>query len=123
MHELSIVQALVEQLEEVRRREQATRVVVCRIAVGRLSGVDPRSLSETFPIVADESEVAGVELRIEEIPVRLRCSACGVESLADGFVLRCPACGSDAVTVTTGRELHLVSVDLDVADATDAAPN
>lgn len=116
MHELSIAQALVTELEAVRRREGVLRVVSCRVAVGRLSGVDPQSLSDAFPIVADESEVAGVALHIESVPLGVHCEACGQDGQVDGYTVRCLACGSDKVTVTTGRELHIVSVELDVED-------
>jgi hydrogenase nickel incorporation protein HypA/HybF len=116
MHELSIAQALVTELEVIRRREGVLRILSCRIAVGSLSGVDPQSLSEAFPIVADGSEVAGVVLNIESIPLGVHCEACGQDGRVDGFTVRCLACGSDKVTVTAGRELHLVSVELDVED-------
>ena len=118
MHELAIAQALVAELEAVRRREQAVRIVLCRVAVGALSGVDPRSLTDAFGVVAEESEVAGTALEVVRVPVCVRCNACGQQERVDGFTLRCLACGSDQVAVTAGRELHILSVALDVEDGT-----
>jgi hydrogenase nickel incorporation protein HypA/HybF len=114
MHELSIVQALIEQVErEVRRAGHAGRVVRLDLSVGRLSGVCPDSLRFAFDLLAPESIVAGSELRITEPQAVCACRDCGARTAIDDLVLQCPACGSGHVAIEGGQELLLETIDLE----------
>ncbi len=114
MHELSIAQALVEQVEGAAAKEHAIRVVRVVIAVGTLSGVDPEALRSLFPLVAEETVAAGAELFIEQVATRVRCLACGLEAQTDAAFVGCTACGSRDVELSAGRELNIKSIELEV---------
>ena len=116
MHELSIAQALVEQVEAAAAKEQAIRVTRVVIAVGALSGVEPEALRSIFPLVAEDTVAAGAELVIEQVATRVKCRACGQESPAEGFFIGCPACASKDVELISGRELNIKSIELEVAE-------
>ena len=112
MHELSIAQALVEQVEAVALKEQALSVARVVIAVGALSGADPEALRSVFPLVAEGTAAAGADLVIEPVAACVRCRACGHESLAGDHFIGCAACGSRDVELVAGRELNIKSVEL-----------
>ena len=112
MHELSIAAALVSQLSELVLRESAVRVVSATVTVGSLSGVDPEALQMAFPLAAEGSSSSGAELKIRWVPARLRCAQCDIETLADDPVFLCSHCGSQLLTLTAGRDLHLVEAEL-----------
>lgn len=114
MHELSIAQALVEQVEAAATKEHALRVVRVVIVVGALSGVDGEALRTLFPLVAEGTVTAGAELVIEPVPTRVRCHACGQESSAGDYFIGCVACGSKDVELSAGRELNIQSVELEI---------
>lgn len=116
MHELSIAQALVEQVERVVLAEAAVRANRVSIAVGVLSGVEPEALQGSFPLVAEGTVAEGAELVIEKIAARVRCLACGNDAETNGFFIACAVCGSREVEVTAGRELHIQSVELEVGE-------
>ncbi len=116
MHELSIAQALVEQVERAVLAEGALRANTVTIAVGALSGADPEALKAALPLVAEGTVAEGAELVVEVVPARVRCSACGVESVAESYFVGCSACGSREVELVSGRELHLRSVEMEVED-------
>jgi len=116
MHELSIAQALVEQVERVVRDEKARCANRVMIAVGALSGADPEALRGAFPLVAEGTVAEGAELVVEVMPARVRCTACGAESAAENYFVACAACGSRAVELVSGRELHIQSVELEVEE-------
>ena len=116
MHELSIAQALVEQVEAAAAKEQAISVVKVVIAVGSLSGVEPEALSAIFPMVAEGTVASGAELAVERVAVSVRCRACGQESPAEGYFIGCPACASKDVELISGRELNIKSIELEVAE-------
>ncbi len=114
MHELSIAQALIEQVEAAATKEHALRVVRVVITVGALSGVDAEALRSLFPLVAEGTVTADAELVIEPVPARVTCRACGEEAPAEGYFTGCTACGSKDVELSSGRELNIKSVELEI---------
>jgi hydrogenase nickel incorporation protein HypA/HybF len=111
MHELSIAQALVEQLDGLAARERATRVTRVEIAVGALSGADPDALALAYPAAAEGTRAAGSELVIHRVAARIRCRDCGRETATGEPVPAC-ACGSERIEWLAGRELDLLRAEL-----------
>ncbi|MGD2075937.1 MAG: hydrogenase maturation nickel metallochaperone HypA [Gammaproteobacteria bacterium] len=111
MHELSVCQALVGQLEALAREQQAERVVNVRLGIGPLSGVEPELLRHAFPVAAAGSRAQDAALVIEDRPVRVHCSACGCDSEASVNRLVCGACGDWHTELIGGDELLLVQVE------------
>jgi len=120
MHEYSIAQALVDQIEEIARRNQAGCVTRVVVQVGRLRGIVPEILQWGFEIVAAGTVAEGAQLAIEEIPIVVRCQACNAQSELDWPIYLCSACQSPAVTQLSGNELILKT--LEIADDTDPSP-
>lgn len=114
MHELSIAQALVEQVERVVLAEGAQCANKVMIAVGALSGADPEALRGAFPLVAEGTSAEAAELIIEVVAARVRCLACGSETVAENYFVGCAVCGSRDVELVSGRELTITSVELEV---------
>jgi hydrogenase nickel incorporation protein HypA/HybF len=70
MHELGMATALVEQVEEIARREGAARIVRIELVVGDLSGVDREALEFVFPFAAERTAAEGATLAIEIVSGR-----------------------------------------------------
>ncbi|MDY0168055.1 MAG: hydrogenase maturation nickel metallochaperone HypA [Thermoguttaceae bacterium] len=114
MHELSIVEALIEQVDrELHRAGQTGRVVELNLAVGRLSGVHSGSLRFAFELLSPGSVVEGAQMNIAEPKAACRCRDCGHTEPIDELVAQCPKCGSDHVVIEGGRELTLDSIELE----------
>ncbi len=116
MHELSIAQALIEQLDEVATREGASEVLSVTLRVGSLSGADPDALSMAFPMAAEDTVAQGAQLIIENVPARVECRGCSLESSPEFPFLACENCGSNDVICLEGKELTLCSVELNVEE-------
>jgi hydrogenase nickel incorporation protein HypA/HybF len=113
MHELSIVEALIDQVEkELHRAGQPGRAARLELSVGRLSGVNCDSLRFAFNLLAPGTIVAGAEILIHEPKAVCRCHACHAESEIDGLVIQCPRCTSSEITIEGGRELVLQSIEI-----------
>ena len=108
MHELAIVQSLVEAVTE---RTGEARVATVHVRVGRLSGVLPGAMRFCFELVVAGTPLEGAGLDIEQPEGRALCRACGDEFAVPDVVLLCD-CGSADVVVTAGRELTVSSVRL-----------
>ena len=115
MHELSVCQALLRQLESIAREQRATRVTQVVIQIGTLSGVEPELLRQAYPIASAGTLAAAAELVLETAPIRVHCSACGADSTATANRLLCAACGDYRTELISGDELLLTHVELELA--------
>lgn len=88
-------------------------MVSARLELGELACVEPETLAFAFQVVALGTAAEGCELLVERLPLVVRCAACGREGEADPAVLVCPACGGTPLTVLSGRELRLASIDVE----------
>ncbi len=114
MHELSIVQALIEQVErEVRRAGHDGHVVKVGLQIGRLSGVCPDSLRFAFDLLAPDTPLAGAVIEIEEPAALCACRACGTRMEIAELAFQCPHCGSDDVAIEGGQDLVLQTIELE----------
>ena len=114
MHELSIAQALVEQIEAIVRGHDAQYAIAVRIRIGPLSGVVPELLANVFPLAAAGTVAESARLDLLDAPIRVRCESCGAESKASASRLLCATCGDWHTQVIAGDELILESVELEM---------
>ncbi|HUN27314.1 MAG TPA: hydrogenase maturation nickel metallochaperone HypA [Steroidobacteraceae bacterium] len=112
MHELSICQALLDEVERVAREERAERVVTIVVRIGALAGVEPELLRSAFSIARAGTPAAAAELVLESTGVQIECPGCGAQSAVAVNALACPACGNWRTRVTAGEELILARVEL-----------
>jgi hydrogenase nickel incorporation protein HypA/HybF len=111
MHEMSIALAVVGQVEEAAQAAGATAVTTVRLQVGELAGVVPDSLAFCFELACAGTVLEGAHLVTEPVAARARCAPCADE-WAVGMPpdLCCPACGTAAAELLTGRELQITGV-------------
>lgn len=114
MHELSIVDALIDQVgRELDRAGQPGPVLRLELSIGRLSGVHGESLRFAFGLLAPGTRVENAEIVIQEPKAVCRCRACSARVEIDDLVVQCPRCGSDEVAIEGGRELMLQSIEVE----------
>ena len=110
MHELALAEAVVAIAAEHARGRRVARV---ELEVGALRQVVPEALAFSFELVTQGTPAEGAELALEEVPLRLACSTCEAETVADAFPLACPRCGGLEVEVTSGEEFQIVALELE----------
>jgi len=113
MHELSICQGLLRQVQKIATENNARSVERIRIRVGGLSGVEPSLLDHAFEIARAGTIASAAELEIEDGPVVVKCQECGASSAVPSNRLVCQYCGEWRVNVTEGEELLLLSVEIE----------
>jgi hydrogenase nickel incorporation protein HypA/HybF len=116
MHELSVCQAMLSQVEDIAAREGASNVATIVVRIGPLSGIVPELLQQAFTIARAGTLAQSAELITEWQPIRVRCLECDTESEAKPSNLLCSACGSYRTQVLSGDELLLARIELDVAE-------
>lgn len=115
MHEISLVQGLLQQLEELAAENGAGKILSVTMEIGPQSGVVADSFRFGFEILAAESElVKGANLIIDTPPARYACTKCGhVVETADGKPDGCPACGELLLFPQGGDDLILRQVEME----------
>jgi len=112
VHELSIVQALLRQIEAVATAHSAAAVRRATVQIGPLSGVDPGLLASAFEAARGSGLTATTELVFESLAVKVHCRECGEDSIVAANRLLCGRCGGYQTTLLAGDELLLRRVEL-----------
>jgi hydrogenase nickel incorporation protein HypA/HybF len=113
MHELAICQALIGEVAAVARSRRAMYVSDIYVSIGPLSGVEQPLMRSAFPLAAAGTVANDAALHLTEVPIRVRCTSCGLESDASVNRLVCRHCGDWRTTVLSGDELLLERVVLE----------
>ena len=114
MHELTIVDALIDQVKEtLDRTGERGRVLRMELSIGRLSGVSCQSLRFAFGLLAAGTVVEGAEIVIHEPKAVCNCRACHARTEIDGLVVECPQCRSGDISIEGGRDLILQSIEVE----------
>ena len=88
MHELSIVEALIDQVgHELDRSGQEGKVLRVELSIGRLSGVNADSVRFAFGLLAPGTRVEDAEIVVREPKAVCRCHACNARVEIDDLVI------------------------------------
>jgi hydrogenase nickel incorporation protein HypA/HybF len=113
MHEIGVASGILDLVREHVPATQGPRVRAIRVQVGAMSGVVADSLAFAFGAIAAGTAYAQAFLTIERTPARASCTSCGrtFDLATPRFV--CPACDGRSIAMLSGRELRVLSVDVD----------
>jgi hydrogenase nickel incorporation protein HypA/HybF len=113
MHELSLMEGMVQGIQEEALRQGFGRVHQVRLEVGRLAGVELEALRFAFGPVTEGTLLEGADLEILELPGRGICQACGHEAEIEARFDLCPKCGEGFMALTSGTELRVKDLDVE----------
>ncbi|WP_200763114.1 hydrogenase maturation nickel metallochaperone HypA [Nitrosophilus alvini] len=115
MHEYSIVQSLLDLVEENARKHEAKKIKKIVVKIGRLSGVEPHLLEIAFNTFKEGTicEEADFVMNIQELKVR--CKKCDVVSEIESkdLLYECPSCSSCELEVLDGEDMYLMSLEME----------
>lgn len=111
MHELGIVFAMIDTLEDVARDNDLTVISRVTLELGEVSGVIPDYLLDCWKWASDKHDLLrGAELAIETIPAVTICNACGKTYPTVEYGRTCPYCGSGETVLQQGNEFQIRDV-------------
>jgi hydrogenase nickel incorporation protein HypA/HybF len=110
VHELSLCQSIISIVE---RACEGRTVETVHLQVGLRRQVIPGTLEYYWRLITEDGPLAGSELAIEHVPVRVRCHACDAATPApDRLMLVCGVCDSGQVMVIAGEEFMVTMIDV-----------
>ncbi|MEE3717136.1 hydrogenase maturation nickel metallochaperone HypA [Tumidithrix elongata RA019] len=112
MHELSLMESMLEIALESARDRGAQKIHQIDLRVGALSGVVPEALEFAFDACTQNTIAAGANLKIELISALCHCENCDREFSPPDIIYDCPNCGKISSKLLQGRELQLTSIEV-----------
>ena len=112
MHELSIAQNILEIVQQYVPLQDRHRITRVGMKLGELSGVVVDSLEFCFGAINAGTPMEGARLDIEHIPLQAECKTCKTRFHVEESRFRCPACESEDLEITAGRELQVTDIEL-----------
>ena len=113
MHEMSLAEGVLQLVEETARREQASRVKLVVLQIGKLSSVAPEALRFCFEAVTRGSIADGAALEIVDVPGAGWCVQCAATVPIAERYGECPVCGSHQVQPTGGTEMRVREIEIE----------
>lgn len=107
MHEMSLVEGVLQIVEEAARSQGFTRVNAVYLEIGQLACVEKEALRFCFDAVMCDSIAAGARLEIIDIPGHGRCMQCDASIPIAALYEACPQCGSYQIQVTGGNGMRV----------------
>ena len=112
MHEYSIVQALMEQVETLAEENNANEVKKVIVKIGKMSGVEPHLLEIAFNTFKEKTVCDSSEFIMNIQPLTILCEKCEIQSELEKPHYCCPHCSSLDVKVVDGEDMFLMSLEM-----------
>jgi len=113
MHEMSIIEALLEQVRQ--ETPPGAKVSSVRLQVGTLRQVVPEMLKFCYDAGVRGTLLEGSRLEVEELPAEARCRRCSLTFAVEDHWFECPRCGATGANLLKGDEIQLISLELEMA--------
>jgi len=110
VHEVSLVESVLELIEDSARREGFSKVKKVVLEIGQLANVEPEAMMFCFDIVTRGSIAEGAQLEMQPTPGLAWCTACHNSVEIASRDMHCPRCGGYALQVTGGTEMRVKAV-------------
>lgn len=113
MHEYSIVQSLMEQVETLVEENDAKKVLKVIVKIGVMSGVEPHLLEIAFNTFKEKTVCDSAKFIMNIQPLVILCEECQAESELEKPHYYCPECSSIDVKVIDGEDMFLMSLEME----------
>lgn len=112
MHEMSIIESLLDAVNAERQAFPGLRVVAVRVRVGALRLVVPDVMESCYAAATLDTPLAGSRLELEQVAATARCPQCRHQFGVEEQWFECPNCRAIGGELLTGQELDLVNIEL-----------
>lgn len=107
------MQSVLEIAEAQAQKSGASRIQEIRMRVGRMTGVVPEALDHAFAVLREGTMASEASLDVEFVPGAFWCMTCAAEFESDDLIGGCPTCREPSFDMRRGRELDVVSLEVD----------
>lgn len=113
MHEMSYVVRFVSLALDRAKESGASEVRSLTVSVGEMTDIVPEYLYRYYPEAVKGTIMEGSELKVEVVPVKIRCAGCGETYHPDrSNAYSCPFCGGSEGEICQGRGMSLKELEI-----------
>lgn len=115
MHEMSILTNVVDIVLKYAEDNGAERVCGVSLVVGEMRDVVDELMESCFQFLCRDTIAEGATLSMTKVPARAQCGDCKLVFPVDVHGKgrpTCPDCGSGNLTIKTGREFLIQSIEI-----------
>ncbi len=113
MHELSVMEYLLERVDVHATRMGARKVLTINLVVGERTCVVDDSLLWYFDMLTPGTVAEGARLAVRRTEMRCHCPRCDADFRPNGAGYRCPGCLELAEVTDDGSELLIESLEVE----------
>ena len=114
MHEIALVQGLLEQLHALAKEHQKRKIITVSMEIGPFSGVVVDSFQFGFDILSKDAPLTkDAELIIHSPAALYRCCGCGRQIQEQQRPKSCPQCSQTLFSPEGSVELMLLQVEME----------
>lgn len=110
MHEFSIAQALVDQIENIAHENRLECVESIELETGSLREVVSEVMQTAFKASCEGTVAQGAELRLSVKPARAVCLTCQQLFKPSVHDYSCPKCSQTKIDIIEGNKILLMSI-------------
>ncbi len=113
MHEFSIALNIVDIAVETAKTNHAHKINEVEIEIGDVSGVVYEALDLALQSAVKDTMLENSLIHLKRVEAEALCVQCGHIYIPDNLVSECPKCGSVNANVTKGKEMKVISINID----------
>ena len=113
VHEMSIAQSLIDVLREEMISHSVKTLKSVRLNIGQMSAVVPDALSFCFEVITKDTDLEGVKLIMDIIPLVGYCNECEREFEIKEYNFVCSTCGGTKIDTIGGQGMSIVEMEVD----------
>jgi len=108
---MSIAQNLIDILREEMTKHRVKTLRSVHLNIGQMSAIVPDALLFCFQVITDGTELEGVRLIMDVVPLMGYCHACKKEFEIKDYTFLCPICGGTKIDTIGGQGMSVVEMD------------
>lgn len=115
MHELPVTESILNIVLKHAQANKVRKVVSIGLRVGEMSDLEDEWIQQYFDYLSKGTLAEGATLKIERVPVTVKCNACQttyVIKIREQKDPCCPQCGSAGGTLVSGREYYIKDMEV-----------
>lgn len=114
MHEIAIVEGLVDLVEKQRTLHSFSKVVEIRVACGIYNCVSEENLNFCLGTLSKGTCLEGAVVKVVRLPERWQCSSCQKPfEKSSNEEQACPRCGASTVLPLLNSEIYLDNLEVE----------
>lgn len=113
MHELAVTESILEIANRHAAEAGAIKITNIYITLGRLSTIVDDSVQFYWDIISKSTLCEGARLHFKRVPARMHCNDCSQDFEMEDELAPCPKCGSINLTLISGDEFFLESIEIE----------